>query len=43
MRKNMPYGCKRVMWKVVMERVLREKSGNGKEKECWRIVGVRPK
>lgn len=26
-----------------MERVLREKSGKGEERECWRIDGVRPK
>ena len=26
-----------------MERVLREKKGEGEEKEHWRIAGVRPK
>ena len=38
-----PYDCKSVMWKVIMERVLREKSGKAEERECWRIDGVRPK
>ena len=41
--KKKPYDCKSVMWKVIMERVLREKSGKGEERECWRIDGVRPK
>ena len=32
--KKKTHDCKSVMWKVIMERILREKSGKGEEREC---------